>query len=80
VVRIVAPGPKRFATSSIAKTDVPAGAAGEDALLAREPRARQERVAVGDAHVLVDDRRVEARGNVSLPIPSTRYGWTGPPE
>ena len=30
--------------------------------LAREPPGRQERVAVGDAHVLVDDRRVEGVG------------------
>ena len=39
----------------------PARAAGEDPLLPREAACGQERVAVGDAHVLVDDRRVEAR-------------------
>ena len=33
----------------------PGRAAGEQALLAREPPRGQERVAVGDAHPLVDD-------------------------
>ena len=49
-------------------------AADEQPLLAREPARGQERVAVGDAHPLVDDVGSIVSGHVSLPIPSTKYG------
>ena len=39
-----------------------AGAADEQALLAREPARGQERLAVGDRDHTVDDRRVEGLG------------------
>ena len=53
-------------------------AAGEQALLAGEPARRQERVAVGDADPLVDHVGSIVSGQVSLPIPSTKYGWSSP--
>ena len=55
----------------------PARAAGEDPFFPGEPAGRHERVAVGDLHVLVHDRRVEGRGERVLadPLDQVRMDW-----
>ena len=77
VVRIVFSGPVASRRLEHREDRRPARSAGEDPFLAGEPARRHERVAVGDLHVLVHDRRVEGRRERVLadPLDQVRMDW-----
>jgi hypothetical protein len=76
IVRIVASGPNRCAISSAAHTVVPPDPpTSSPSSLARRRAVRNESRSETRTHSSTTSGSI-VFGQVSLPIPSTRYGWT----